>query len=148
MKTTQTIKKILIFLLIAVAGLVGYSVLTQQDSSEGPGLGSLSSVLQGSAEVNEREVELANSEILRVLGSIQNIELNDDIFSNPVFRDLRDTRFTIPKPLQIGRPNPFLPIGFDNVTIQTVQDEEELTEETPVEETPSEGEFFPAGQEV
>lgn len=146
MKNTQTIKKILIGLLVAVALLVGYSVINQQDSEGGVGFGSLSSVLQGDTNVDEKEVQLANSEILTILGSIQNIELDDDIFSNPVFRDLRDTRFTIPKPIQIGRPNPFLPIGFDSVTIQTVQEEETpaAEEEAPAEEE----EFFPAGQEV
>lgn len=145
MKNTQTIKKILIGLLIAVALLVAYSFVNQQDSGNSVGLGSLSSVIQGDSNIDDEEVELANSEILGILGSIQNIQLDDDIFSNPVFRDLRDTRFTIPKPLQIGRPNPFLPIGFDSVTIQTVQEEEETQEETEEE---SEEEFFPAGQEV
>ena len=142
MNNTNTIKKILIGLLIAVALLIGYSFVTEQDAGGTSGIGSLSSVIQGDANVNDKEVQLANSEILRILGSIQNIELDDDIFSNPVFRDLRDTRFTIPKPIQIGRPNPFLPIGFDSVTIQTVQ--EEIAEEEPVVEE----DFFSAGQEV
>ncbi len=58
-------------------------------------------------------------EILRILGSIQNISLEDDIFQNPVFRELVESGFVIPRPVRIGRPNPFLPIGFDSVTIQT-----------------------------
>lgn len=147
MNNINTIKKILIGLLIAVALLVGYSFINQEEGAQGVSLNSLTSVIQGTANVNEKEVELANSEILKILGSIQNIELNDDIFSNPVFRDLRDTRFNIPKPFQIGRSNPFLPIGFDSVTIQTVVDDEELAKETPEEEGETE-EFFPAGQEV
>ena len=149
MNNKSTIKKILIFLLVGVALLVGYSFINEGESGASS-LESLTSVIQGTTNVNEKEVELANSEILRVLGSIQNIQLDDDIFSNAVFRDLRDTRFTIPQPLQIGRPNPFLPIGFDNVTIQTIQalqEEEEMEIEEELEIDP-EAEFFEAGQEV
>jgi len=60
---------------------------------------------------------------------------------------LRDTRFTIPRPTSIGRPNPFLPIGFDDVSIQEVQDIEPVVEEIIVED-PIVEEFFEAGLEV
>ena len=66
-------------------------------------------------QVKETDTSLANAEILRILGNIQNISLNDDIFTNPVFQALEDSRFVIPKPVRIGRPNPFLPIGFDSI---------------------------------
>lgn len=141
MKSKKTIQNILITLFVGVALLVGYSLLNQGEGNR-TSVSSLTSAFTSTSSVNDTQVQLANSEILRILGSIQNIKLDDDIFSNPVFRDLRDTRFTIPKPLQIGRPNPFLPIGFDDVTIQTVVQEPEVVEE-PQTET-----FFPAGQEV
>lgn len=142
MNNKKTIQRILIGLLIAIALLVGYSFVNQGNQEEGES-GSLLSIFQDTGEINDTDVQLANSEILRILGNIQNIDLNDDIFSNPVFRDLRDTRFTIPKPLRIGRPNPFLPIGFDDVTIQTVPRESEV--EVEIEDQGSE--FF-GGQEV
>ena len=144
MNNKKTIQKIIIVLLISIALFAGYSYFTQ--NSEGPSTGGLSSIgsaFSNSPVVDDSDVQLANTEILRILGSIQNITLNDDIFSNPVFRDLRDTRFTIPRPLQIGRSNPFLPIGFDDVTIQLIQEEEPVPEEQPVNDP-----FFPAGQEV
>ena len=145
MNSKKTIQKILIALLIAVALLVGYSFLNQNNQDQGGQITSLSSIFKGTDGIDNTNVQLANTEILKILGSIQNIDLDDDIFSNPVFRDLRDTRFTIPKPLQIGRPNPFLPIGFDDVTIQTIQPEPEPESELEIEE---EDPFFPSGQEV
>lgn len=149
MNSKKTIQNILIGLLVAVALLIGYSLVNQEGGEE-VNTGQLLSIFQETGDVDDGEVQLANQEILRILSSIQNIELEDDIFSNPVFRDLRDTRFTIPRPVSVGRPNPFLPIGFDNVTIQEVEEEEVVEEEPVVEEETNEdnGEFFEAGQEV
>lgn len=148
MSSKKTIQNILIGLLVAIALLVGYS-LVNEEVGEDVSAGQLLSVFQETGNVDDGEIQLANQEILRILSNIQNIELEDDIFSNPVFRDLRDTRFTIPRPVSIGRPNPFLPIGFDPVSIQEVQQEqEEEIEPEPVVEEVVEEEFFEAGQEV
>lgn len=149
MNSKKTIQKILIGLLIAVALLVGYSVITGEDQQEASlSTDSLTSAFtQSSDDIDDVDVQLQNQEILRILGSIQSIELRDDIFSNPVFRDLRDTQFTIPNPINIGRSNPFLPIGFDQVAIDSfneseqAQAQEEESEEEPVG-------LFEAGQEV
>ena len=121
MKNKKTIKNILIGLVVAVALLVGYSIISGDTGSSGGGSTSLSSLIGSGSfgQIQESNTDLANVEILRILGSIQNINLDDDIFSNPVFRELEDSRFTIPKPVRIGRPNPFLPIGFDSLTIET-----------------------------
>lgn len=116
MNDKKTIKKILFGLLIAIALLVVYSVLVPQDDSQtAQGSSSLSSLLDDSSlgQIKEADTKVANAEILKILGNIQHIELRDDIFSNPVFRKLEDSEFTIPKPVVIGRPNPFLPIGYD-----------------------------------
>ena len=144
MNNKKTIQRILIGLLVAVALLVGYSFMDQGSQNQSQQGESLLSIFQETESIDDTDVQLANSEILRILGSIQNIDLNDDIFSNPVFRDLRDTRFTIPKPLRIGRPNPFLPIGFDDVTILSVPRDSEVE----VEIVEDEGDIFFGGQEV
>jgi hypothetical protein len=115
MKNKGTIKKILVALVIAIALLGVYAVITGSDETTG-GTSSLSSLVsQGNlGQVQETDTALANAEILRILGSIETISLDDDIFTNPVFKELEDSRFTIPNPTRIGRPNPFLPIGFDS----------------------------------
>ncbi|MFT6361290.1 MAG: hypothetical protein ACJA2Z_000268 [Candidatus Paceibacteria bacterium] len=118
MKNKKTIKNVILGLVGAVCALIIYAVV----SGGGPSLGetgsnsSLSSLIGSGSfgEIQEADTDLANAEILRILGSIQNISLDDDIFKNPVFQELEDSRFTIPKPVRIGRPNPFRPIGFDS----------------------------------
>lgn len=114
MNSKKTIKKVLLVLLIAVVALVAYSFVAQK-TNESQGNSSLSSLIGGSnvGQIKEQKSVLANAEILRILGSIQNISLDDDIFSNPVFFQLQDNNFRISSPNQVGRPNPFLPIGFD-----------------------------------
>jgi hypothetical protein len=121
MKNKKTIKNILIGLLLAIGLLIGYAVVTDGQNSEGSVSTSLSSLIGSGAlgQIQESDTDLANVEILRILGNIQNISLEDDIFQNPVFRELEDSQFSIPKPVRIGRPNPFLPIGFDTMTTET-----------------------------
>lgn len=116
MKNKKTIKNIVIGLVVAILGLGVYAFLSGNGSEQVGGSANSLSSLIGSGnfgEVKESNTDLANAEILRILGSIQNISLDVDIFENPVFRELEDSRFTIPKPTIIGRPNPFLPIGFN-----------------------------------
>lgn len=130
MNNKGTIKKIIIGLGIAVVLLILYSMVTSSDTPA-TGNSSLSSIIGAGSfgQVQESNTALANAEILRILSNIQTISLNDDIFSNPVFRELHDSRFTIPRPTQIGRPNPFLPIGFDSVIIIPQVNQTEQTEQ-------------------
>lgn len=116
MNSKKTIQKILIGLAIAVVLLIAYAVVNKSDTSD-ISTSTLSSLrnIGAAGDIQETDTALKNAEILKVLGSVQGIELNDEIFINPVFRLLVDSRFTIPKPLRIGRPNPFLPIGFDAI---------------------------------
>ncbi len=113
MNSKKTIKNILLVLLVAVVGLVVYAAFNSSDSKKEQIRGSLTSMLSQGAALQETDVTLANAEILKILGSIQNIELEDDIFANPIFKELKQTDFSIPKPVRIGRKNPFSPIGYD-----------------------------------
>ena len=132
MKNKKTIKNIILGLVIAICALIIYAVINGNsgNSTEEGSTSSLSSLIGSGSfgEIQESNTDLANAEILRILGSIQNITLDDDIFNNPVFRELEDSRFTIPKPVRIGRPNPFLPIGFDTAPTVDNESEEGLAE--------------------
>ena len=130
MKNKKTIKNIILGLVIAICGLIIFAVVNGNSDEEGS-TSSLSSLIGSGSfgEIKESNTDLANAEILRILGSIQNITLDDDIFNNPVFRELEDSRFTIPKPVRICRPNPFLPIGFDTTPIVDSGDDEDLGED-------------------
>lgn len=119
MNSKKTIKKILLALLFAIILLAGYAFFTNQGGVQGSVNTSTLSSLIGSGttgQVPETDVSLANTEILKILGSIKNIELRDDIFTNPIFKELKDAQFSIPKPTKVGRTNPFLPIGFDRLS--------------------------------
>ncbi len=144
MNDKKTIKKILLGLLVAIALLVGYSFFSQKDNTQS--LGGLSSLLNSSAlgQIQETDVKLANAEILKILGSIQNIELKDDIFTSPIFKKLKDSNFIIPKPVRIGRVNPFLPIGFDVINNEdiVIQDNGEGIDAGSSSVTNSDDDFF------
>jgi hypothetical protein len=150
MKDKKIIKKIIIGLLVAIVLLFLYSLFVpaKDDTNQNTTLKSLlnSSVL---GQVQETDVALANGEILRVLTNIENISLDDDIFSNPIFGLLQDSRFSIPNPARIGRENPFLPTGFD--AIAQAQQSANSTPNTTVatgffnETSSSEGTSAPSG---
>lgn len=119
MNKKGTIKKIIIALFVAIGVLVIFSMMQGNQGMQTGGSSSLSSMISSGTmgQVQEANTALANAEILRILGNIQTINLNIDIFANPVFRQLHDSRFSIPRPTHIGRPNPFLPIGFDTIAV-------------------------------
>ncbi|MBP7832078.1 MAG: fibronectin type III domain-containing protein [Candidatus Pacebacteria bacterium] len=51
--------------------------------------------------------------VLRQVTNIDNIKLNTDIFEKPEFLALKDISQELPQPTDVGRPNPFAPIGVD-----------------------------------
>lgn len=143
MNNKKTIKNILIGLGIAIALLAVYSIFFSKKGPLDPKQVGLSSIIgnSGIGQIQETDTTLANADILKILGSIQNIELRDDIFANPVFRKLKDTNYAIPRPSQIGRPNPFLPIGFDTV----LDVNEQQVNDNPfdnIDENTAKGNFF------
>jgi hypothetical protein len=68
--------------------------------------------------------------VLRQINDLDQIKLNTDIFEKPEFLALKDISQELPEPADIGRPNPFAPIGTD---IGTISQEGEV----PVTQTDS-----------
>lgn len=147
MKNKQTIKKVLIGLVIAIAILVAYSMFNG-GSKDSISSGGLSSLIGSSStgQIDETETMVANAEILKILGSIEHIELHDDIFTNPIFRKLKDTNFAIPRPSRVGRKNPFLSIGFDTL-VNLGQTQDEVVSQDQSEED-NEGFFLELGENL
>ena len=114
MKNKKTIKNIFIILIVAIGLLVLYSIIRElpEENTSNSSLSSLIG-LGSFEEIKESNTNFANAEILKILGNIKNINLKDDIFNNPVFKKLEDSYFAIPNPTHVGRPNPFVSIGFD-----------------------------------
>jgi hypothetical protein len=53
---------------------------------------------------------VASPDLLATLSHLHTITLSDSIFSDPVFLSLTDFGVEIP-PQNVGRPNPFAPLG-------------------------------------
>lgn len=51
-------------------------------------------------------------EFARILVNLEGLRLNDDIFSDPLFRSLIDFSVDL-EPQEKGRDNPFAPLGVD-----------------------------------
>lgn len=54
-------------------------------------------------------------DFLTLLLSVKNIKLDDTIFSDDAFKSLHDSSITLTPDGNEGRPNPFAPLGTDNV---------------------------------
>lgn len=57
--------------------------------------------------------------VLRQINDLDQIKLNTDIFDKPEFLALNDISQDLPEPRDIGRPNPFAPIGVDVGVVQS-----------------------------
>lgn len=54
----------------------------------------------------------AGQELVETLLALRTVTLEGTIFSNPLFRGLKDFSISI-MPEPVGRPNPFAPLGID-----------------------------------
>lgn len=122
------IRNIVIFLSIAVVLSLVYFYFFKKEKT--PDLVTSTNVT--AVDVNNN---IANSQIiantLPVLLSIQNIKLDDSIFSDPAFVRLVDTSIILIPDGNEGRPNPFAPIGFDKNNEIPIE-EETITNSTKV----------------
>ena len=119
MKDKKTVKKILIALVVAILLLGIYSLFNKGKSSIGKDDALVSKNNTGlSGQIKEDDTTVVNAKIIKVLGSISDIHLDDDIFSNPVFRTLKDKGFRVPRPVRVGKRNPFLPLGYEKLLAQ------------------------------
>jgi hypothetical protein len=102
----QKIKQIIIAFIVIVVALIGFKTFFPNLNSGGEAL---------VVEEPNSPVLADGQAILVLLGQLNRVTLDDSIFSNPIFTSL----ISFEKPIQeqaVGRPNPFLPIGVDNVS--------------------------------
>jgi hypothetical protein len=103
---TSKTKQLLIVIVIIVVAFIGYNMFFVNKDGSNTTLtsdnGSTPQFVDGQA-------------ILILLGKLNNVKLDDTLFSNSVFASL--VSFQKPIEDQVpGRKNPFAPIGTDNVT--------------------------------
>jgi hypothetical protein len=78
---------------------------------------------------------------LSLLLSVKSIKLDDSIFSNPAWANLKDSSIELTPDHTEGRPNPFAPFGADNVPPASTPTSSPVT---PAPETPAAAPIPPA----
>ncbi len=90
----------IVIILLAVGGYFAYTGLPNDDA-----ISSVDSI--DLASTNDASV--ASKRVLDLLAVIQSLNIDTEIFANPVFQSLIDHTVLVPSQ-NIGRPNPFSPI--------------------------------------
>ena len=96
------------------------------------------------------EVQQLSDELLGLLTSLEGIRLDDAIFSNPAYAELRDITIPVPSDGVTGRQNPFAPLGAELQNTNTTQSGQLILpslsntdENTPSEDSESAEETLP-----
>lgn len=100
MKNQPSSKKttISIIIIVVMAALAYYFFTKGNDAPEG-------ALVQQSTP----QADAVSARILSLLNQVSRLEIDTDIFDDPVYNTFRDRSIQIP-PVEVGRPNPFAPI--------------------------------------
>ena len=99
--------KIIIIVVAVVVGILAYMYLTRDQNASSDSL----------VAENKTSTFADASDILNLLNRMNQIKLDDSVFSNQVFVSLKDTTVTLVSQ-QTGRNNPFAPLGADTTKAQ------------------------------
>ena len=101
MEQIKKYKNVIIVIILIIVSAYAYRTFFGVDGIDSALLSSIKS-----SDVSES----TGQDLLKLLSTLHNIQLNDTIFSDPVFRGLEDlSQELVPEP--VGRNNPFAPIG-------------------------------------
>lgn len=109
------IKNIIIFTVIVVLLTLAYIFFIKK-SPEEQNLVSFSPTNTVLPDIGAGQDLLIAKDFLSVLLSVKSIKLDDTIFSDKAFINLRDSSILLVSPGNEGRLNPFAPIGYEAVT--------------------------------
>ncbi|MCX6753260.1 MAG: hypothetical protein NTW62_02880 [Candidatus Nomurabacteria bacterium] len=112
------IKKIILFVGIALVVIVGAIVFFKKPTTT---TNTLTSTANKAAPITTTNTvksttsasSTVGQEFITTLLNVNNIKLDDGIFSNPAFSTLKDSTIELVSDGNEGRPNPFSPIGVD-----------------------------------
>jgi hypothetical protein len=111
---TSKIKNIIIFAAVAVALILVYVFFIKKAPGEQNLISSSGDITSTSTDIMDQNSLIAQN-FLSVLLSVNNIKLNDTIFSDGSFINLHDSSILLTPPTDQGRLNPFAPIGYDAI---------------------------------
>lgn len=118
------LKNAIIFIVIGIVVISVYFVFIKKPSASSqanlavvgetaPLANTDSGAVANNGQTNSLDDQLSK-DFLSVLLSIKNINLDDSIFSNVAFTNLKDSTILLLPDGSEGRPNPFAPIGTEN----------------------------------
>ncbi len=109
---TSRIKNIIVFVIIGAVLILVYIFLIKKS----PDPGSLTSIPASSTlPLTPNTNSSLTGNFLSLLLNVKGIKLDDTIFSDGAFINLRDSSILLVPDGTEGRPNPFAPFGFENV---------------------------------
>lgn len=104
---SKLIKRLIIFAVIFILVVVGYSIFFKKDATVGD------LVTEGAFDAGGGDTQLVGDEFIGLLTDVQSIKLDGGIFTSSPFATLEDFSITLVQLGNEGRPNPFAPIGTD-----------------------------------
>ena len=119
---SSKIKNIIIFIVIATLIILAYVFLIKKSPEEQNLISSLpasNNIVLPTANVLDQNSLIAQ-DLLSVLLSVKSIKLDDTIFSDEAFINLKDSSISLNPLGDEGRPNPFAPIGFEAFSVPVI----------------------------
>lgn len=111
MDRKKIIKKVLIAVLAIAVLIIGYSVLSSKPQGSSPvATVKNNNTTSGNKDANSRQKLIKQGdEIVRILKTLNEIDLEVDFLSDPAFLSLNDSSVLLPQK-EIGKKNPFSPL--------------------------------------
>lgn len=106
------IKNAIVFIGIGLVMVTLYFVFIKKSPEEANLVTPNANTINTAKPSSEVDMELAK-DFLGLLLSVKDITLNENIFSDPAFKNLRDSSILLVPDGSEGRPNPFAPLGVD-----------------------------------
>src|SRR3989344_5822709 len=112
---TSKITNVILFIIITTLLVLAYVFFIKKPPEEGNLVSSF--VSSSSGGLSEKDNSSLDSSItkdfLSVLLNVKSIKLNDAIFSDEAFSNLKDSSILLTSTGDEGRSNPFAPIGYE-----------------------------------
>ena len=99
MKNQSSKKSIIGIIIIVAMAVLAYYFFTKSNSTPEGAL----------VEQSTPQADAVSARILSLLNQVSKLEIDTDIFEDPVYKTFKDRSIQIP-PVEVGRPNPFAPI--------------------------------------
>ncbi len=122
---TAKIKNIIIFTVIAALLILIYIFFIKPAPVQQNLVSSSVGTTLPDTNSSDQNPPLSN-DFLSLLLSVKSIKLNDTIFSDNAFLNLKDSSILLIPAGNEGRLNPFAPIGFDTVATPPAQPEKTI----------------------